>query len=75
MRWAGHVARMGDGRGIFRVLVGKPEGKKPLGRPRCRWDDNIKIDLGSGMLGYGLERADSGQGQVAGTCDCGNKPW
>ena len=46
MRWAGHVARMGDMRGIFRVLVGKPEGKRPLGRPRCRWEDNnIKMDL------------------------------
>jgi len=45
MRWAGHVARMGEGRDMHRVLVGKPEGKKPLGRPRCRWEDNIKIDL------------------------------
>ena len=45
MRWAGHVARMGDGRGVYRVLVGRPEGKRPLGRPRRRWDDNIKVDL------------------------------
>jgi len=45
MRRAGHVARMGDGRGVFRVLVGKPEGKRPLGRPRRRWEDNIKMDL------------------------------
>jgi len=45
VRWAGHVAGMGEGRGVYRVLVGKPEGKKPLGRPRCRWEDNIKIDL------------------------------
>ena len=45
MRWAGHVARMGDGRGVHRVLVGKPEGKRPLGRPRRRWKDNIKMDL------------------------------
>jgi len=45
MRWAGHVARMGEGRGVHRVLVGKPEGKRPLARPRCRWDDNIKMDL------------------------------
>jgi len=45
MRWVGHVARMGDGRGIYRVLVGRPEGKRPLGRPRRRWDDNIKSDL------------------------------
>ena len=45
MRWAGHVARMGEGRGVHRVLVGKSEGKKPLGRPRRRWQDNIKMDL------------------------------
>jgi len=45
MRWAGHVARMGEGRGVYRVLVGKPEGKRPLGRPRRRWEDNIKMDL------------------------------
>ena len=45
MRWEGHVARMGDGRGVHRVLVGKPEGKRSLGRPRRRWEDNIKVDL------------------------------
>ena len=45
MRWAGHVARMGEGRGVHRVLVGKLEGKRPLGRPRSRWEDNIKMDL------------------------------
>jgi hypothetical protein len=45
MRWAVHVACMGDGRGVYRVLVGKPEGKRPMGRPRHRWEDNIKIDL------------------------------
>jgi hypothetical protein len=45
MRWAGHVARMGEERGVHRVLVGKPEGKRPLGRPRRRWEDNIKMDL------------------------------
>ena len=45
MRWAGHVAHMGEGRGVHRVLVGKPEGKRPLGRPRRRWEDNIKMDL------------------------------
>jgi len=45
MRWAGHVARMGEDRGVHRVLVGKPEGKRPLGRPRRRWRDNIKMDL------------------------------
>jgi hypothetical protein len=45
MRWAGHVARMGEGRGVYRVLVGSPEGKRPLGRPRRRWEHNIKLDL------------------------------
>ena len=45
MRWAGNVARVGLGRGIYRVLVEKPEGKRLLGRPGCRWEDNIKMDL------------------------------
>ena len=45
MRWAGHVARMGERRGVYRFLVEKPEGKRPLGRPRRRWEDNIKMDL------------------------------
>jgi len=45
MRWAGHVARMGEVRGVHRVLVGKPEGKRPSGRSRRRWEDNIKMDL------------------------------
>ena len=44
-RWAGHVAYMGERRGVYRVLVGKPEGKRPLGRPRLRREDNIKMDL------------------------------
>jgi hypothetical protein len=46
MMWAGHVGRMGEERGVYRVLVGRPEGKRPLGRPRRRWENNIKIDLG-----------------------------
>jgi hypothetical protein len=45
LRWAGHVSRMVEGRGVYRVLVGKPEGKRPLGRPRLRWEDNIRMDL------------------------------
>jgi len=45
MRWTGHVARMGEDRGVHRMLVGKPEAKRPLGRPRRRWEDNIKMDL------------------------------
>jgi hypothetical protein len=45
MRWAGHVARMGEERKMYKVLVGKPEGKRPLGRPRRRWEDGIRMDL------------------------------
>jgi hypothetical protein len=45
LRWAGHVACMGEGRGVYSVLVGRPKGKRPLGRPRHRWEDNIKLDL------------------------------
>jgi hypothetical protein len=45
MRWAGHVARMGAGRGAYRILVGRPEGRRALGRHRRRWEDNIKMDL------------------------------
>jgi hypothetical protein len=52
MRWAGHVARMGVGRNMYGVLVGKPEGKRPLGRPRHRWEDGIKMDLGE--IGWGV---------------------
>ena len=53
MRWAGHVACMGEDRGVHRVLVGKPEGRRPLGRPRCRWEDNIKMDLQEVGVGRG----------------------
>ena len=55
MRWAGHVARIGKGRGVYTVLVGKPEGKRPLGRPRCRLEDNIKMDFQEvgGVVGTG----------------------
>jgi len=52
MRWAGHVAYMGEERGVYRVLVGKPEGKRPLGRPRHRWVDNIRMDLQEVGCGY-----------------------
>jgi hypothetical protein len=45
MRWAGHIARMGEGRGAYRILVGRPDVRRPLGRPRHRWEDNIKMDL------------------------------
>ena len=52
MRWAGHVARMGEERGLYRVLVGKPEGKRPLGRHRFRWVDNIRMDFQDVGCGY-----------------------
>jgi len=51
MRWAGHVARMGERKGVYRVLVGKPEGRRPLGRSRRRWEDNIKMDLQKAGIG------------------------
>jgi hypothetical protein len=52
MRWAGHVAHMGEERGVYRVLVGKPEGKRPLGRPRLRCVDNSRMDLQEVGCGY-----------------------
>ena len=52
MRWARHVARMGEEKGVYRVLVGKPEGRRPLGRPRLRWVDNIRMDLQEVGCGY-----------------------
>ena len=60
MRWAGHVARMGERRGVYRILVGKPERKRPLGRPRRRWEDNIKLDL-QGVGCGGMDRIDLAQ--------------
>jgi len=69
-RWAGHVARMGERRGVYRVLVGKPEGRRPLGRPRRRWEDNIRIDLREVVCGCvdWMELA-----QVACACECGDE--
>jgi len=52
MRWVGHVARMGEERGVYRVLVEKPEGRRPMGRPRRRWVDNIRMDLQEVGCGY-----------------------
>ena len=52
MRWAGHSACMGEERGVYRVLVGKPEGKRPLGKPRRKWVDNIRMDLQEVGCGY-----------------------
>ena len=60
MRWVGHVAHMRERRGAYRILVGKPEGKRPLGRPSLRWENYIKMDLQElGYGGCGLERAGS----------------
>jgi hypothetical protein len=64
LRWAGHVARMGEGRGVCRVLVGKPEGKRPLGRPRRRWEDNIRMDLQEVGSGLGWLRIGTGGGRL-----------
>jgi hypothetical protein len=52
MRWVGHVTRMGEERKVYKVLVGKPEGKRPLGRPRRRWEDGIRMDLRE--IGWGM---------------------
>jgi hypothetical protein len=61
MRWAGHVARMGETRNAYRILMGKAEGKRPLGRLRCRWVDNIKMDLREIRMGwYRLDRTGLG---------------
>jgi hypothetical protein len=60
LRWAGYVARMGERRGANRALVGKPEGRRPLGRPRRKWEDNIKMDLRE--VGWGRRLDQSGSG-------------
>jgi hypothetical protein len=66
---------MGEARGVYRVLVGKPEGKRPMGRPRLRWEDNIKIDLQEvGCWGMDWIQLAQDKGQVVGTCECGNEP-
>jgi hypothetical protein len=61
---------MGEGRGVYRVLVGRPEGKRPLGRQRRRWEDNIKLELRE----IGIDGANWIQGPVAGFCEHGDKP-
>jgi len=55
MRWVGYVACVGEGRGMYSVLVGKPEGRRPFGRPRRRWEDNIKRDLQEVGWGWGMD--------------------
>ena len=77
MRWAGHVASMGDRRGVYRVLVGKSVGKRPLGRPRSRRDDNIEMELqevGCGGVDWNGPAQDRDwEGGGAGSCECGNE--
>jgi len=74
MIWAGHVASVGEVRDVYRVLVGKPEGKRPLGRSRRRWVYNIRMDLQELGCGYmdwiGLAQ----DRQLADACECGNEP-
>jgi hypothetical protein len=74
-RWAGHVVRMGEERGMYRVLVEKPERKRPMGRPRRRWEDNIRMDLQEvrcgGMDWIGLAQDKK---QVSSNGECGNEP-
>jgi hypothetical protein len=78
MRWAGHVAQMGEPRNAYRILVGKLEGKRPLRRPRRMWVENIKMDLRETkwdwMGWYGLDRSGSGQGPLESSCEHGDEP-
>jgi hypothetical protein len=74
MRWVGHVACVGEGRNVYRVLVGKPEGKRPHERPRRRWQDVIKMDLSEIGWGCGVNSPCSGYGPLAGCCECGDEP-
>jgi hypothetical protein len=64
LRWAGHVARVEKGRGVHKVLVGKPEGKRPLGRPRRRWEDKIKMDLKEVGTGWSWLRIGTDGGRL-----------
>ena len=72
MRWTEHVAHMGESGGAFRVLVGKPEGRRPLRRPSRRWDDYSKMDFREVGWRHGLYQCDSGKVTVC--CECGNEP-
>jgi hypothetical protein len=74
LKSAGHAACIEDRRGAYSVLVVKPKGERQLERPRRRWEDNIKMNLRDVGWGHGLDRSDSGQGQVAGSSECGDEP-
>jgi hypothetical protein len=71
---AGNAARMGNKRSSYTVLVGKPVGRRPLGRPRFIWEDNIKIDLREVVWGNRLDRSGAEYGQVADSCEYGDEP-
>jgi hypothetical protein len=72
MRWAGQVARLGTKRNAYRILMGKPEGERPRGRPRCMWVENIKMDLRE--IGWdGMDWIDMAQ-DMDQSCEHGNKP-
>jgi hypothetical protein len=74
MRWVGHVARMGKERNVYRVLVGKTEGKKVLGKPRHRWEDGIRMDLKEIGWGFRVDPVGPGQEPVASCCEYGDEP-
>jgi hypothetical protein len=74
IKWAGHVARMGEERKVYMVLVGKPEGKKTLGRTRRRWKNGIKMDLRETGWGCRVDPVGSGWGSVAGSCKYSDEP-
>ena len=74
LKWAGHAARMDEDRTAYKILIFKPDGKRPLGRPRSRWEDNIRMDLNEmGYEGSQMEGSCSGTGTVAGFDICGNE--
>jgi hypothetical protein len=73
-RWAGYVARMGEGRNVYRVLVGKPEGKRPLERPKVNGRMGSKWNLGNWLGGgCGVDSPGSGEGSLEGCCECGDE--
>jgi hypothetical protein len=75
MRWAGHVPQMREKRNVHKLLLGKPEGKRPLRRPRHGWRDDIKMDLLRDRIGWcGLDWSGSGLVQVESSCECSNEP-
>ena len=75
MRWTGHITRMGERKWTYKILTGRPEGRRPRGKQRRKWEDNIKMDLQElGWGGHGLDWSGSIWGQLTGFCKCGNKP-